>query len=151
MPSLVVFVMWLGARAEEAADVAQETMTKAWQNWEEIRHPRTWVRTVASREYCRRVTTCHEELAAEIPDLLLDLGRAADEAAVLGSEQASVLESLRLLPPRQRQVMAWVYDGYTPAEIAMFLGLGPGTVRASLHKAREMLKYHLTGEGDWSR
>jgi RNA polymerase sigma factor (sigma-70 family) len=76
---------------------------------------------------------------------------AADEAAMLGPEQARVLGLLRLLPPRQRQVMAWVYDGYTPAEIATFLGLDPGTVRASLHKAREMLKYHLTGEGDWSR
>ena len=36
-PGLVAFVMWPGAGAEEAADVAQETMTRAWQNWEQIR------------------------------------------------------------------------------------------------------------------
>ena len=72
---------------------------------------------------------------------------AADEAAVIGPEQARVLEALRLLPYRQRQVMAWAYDGYTPAEIATFLNLDSGTVRASLHKARETLKRHLIGKG----
>jgi len=66
-PGLVTFVMWLGAGAEEGADVAQEAMTKAWQHWEQIRHPRAWVRIVASREYVRRNTACHEDPAEEIP------------------------------------------------------------------------------------
>lgn len=150
-PSLVAFVMWLGAGAEEAADVAQETMTRAWRNWEKIKHPRAWVRIVASREYCRRIAACHDEPTAEIPGHLLSPGMAAGEAAMLGPEEARVLEVLRLLPDRQRQVMAWVYDGYTPAEIAVFLNLAPGTVRVSLHKARETLRRHLTGEGGWNR
>ena len=150
-PGLVAFVMWLGAGAEEAADVAQETMTRAWQNWDQIRHPRAWVRTVASREYCRRIAACHDEPTAEIPSHLLGPGRATDETALLGAEQARVLEVLRLLPYRQQQVMAWAYDGYSPAEIATLLGLDSGTVRANLHKARETLKHHLTGEGGWSR
>jgi RNA polymerase sigma-70 factor (ECF subfamily) len=150
-PGLVAFVMWLGAGAEEAADVAQETMTRAWQNWEKIGHHRAWVRTVASREYCRRIAACHDEPATEIPAHLLRPGAAADEAALVGSEQARVLEVLRLLPYRQRQVMAWVYDGYTPAEIAAILDLDPGTVRVNLHKARETLKRHLAGEGGQSR
>jgi RNA polymerase sigma factor (sigma-70 family) len=142
-PSLVAFVMWLGAGAEEAADVAQETMTRAWQNWEEIKLPHAWVRTVASREYRRRIAACHDEPAAEIPGHLLSPGMAADEASMLGPEQAWVLDLLRLLPYRQRQVMAWAYDGYTPAEIADYLNLDSGTVRVSLHKARETLKRHL--------
>jgi RNA polymerase sigma factor (sigma-70 family) len=149
-PGLVVFVMWLGAGAEEAADVAQETMTRAWRDWEKLRHPRAWVRKVASREYCRRIAACQDEPTDQIPAHRLALGMAADEAAILGAGQARVLELLRLLPPRQRQVMAWYYDGYAPAEIAEFLSLDPGAVRASLHKARDRLKPHLTGEGDWS-
>jgi RNA polymerase sigma factor (sigma-70 family) len=148
---LVAFVMWLGAGAEEAADVTQETMIRAWQNWPKIRYPRAWARIVASREYCRRIAACHDEPTAEISSPLLGLGMAADEAAMLGPEQARVLEALRLLPYRQRQVMAWAYDGYTPAEIATFLNLDSSTVRASLHKARETLKRHLTGEGGWSQ
>ena len=146
-PGLVVFLMWLGAGAEEAADVAQETMIRAWQNWEGIRHPHAWVRAVASREYCRRIADCPDEPTAEIPGPLLRPGMAADEAMLLGAEQARVLEVLRRLPGRQRQVLAWVYDGYAPTEIATLLNLDPGTVRASLHKARKMLKRQLTGEG----
>jgi RNA polymerase sigma factor (sigma-70 family) len=151
-PSLVAFVMWLGARAEEAADVAQETMTRAYKDWEEIEHPRAWVRTVASREYCRRIAACHDEPFAEIPGQLLRPGMAdTDEAAMLGPEQARVLEVLRLLPDRQRQVMAWIYDGYTPAEIATILNLDGGTVRASLHKARDTLKHHMAEKGGQSQ
>jgi RNA polymerase sigma factor (sigma-70 family) len=149
-PGLVTFVMWLGAGAEEAADISQETMTRAWQNWKAIDHPRAWVRIVASREYCRRVAACHDEPTGEIPGHLLPSGAAADEAALLGPEHAKVLGGLRLLPPRQRQVMAWVYDGYAPAEIASFLGLDSGTVRVNLHKARETLK-DLIREGGWFR
>jgi RNA polymerase sigma factor (sigma-70 family) len=148
-PGLVTFVMWLGARAEEGADVAQEAMTKAWQHWEQIRHPRAWVRITASREYCRRNAACREDPAGEIPYHLLSPGAAADETALLGPERARVLEALRLLPWRQRQVMAWTYDGYIPAEIAEFLELKPGTVRASLHKARDTLKHHVAEEGGW--
>ena len=87
---------------------------------------------------------CHDELTREIPGRFLGPGMAADEAAMLGPEQARILEILRLLPDRQRQVMAWTYDGYTPAEIATFLSLDSGVVRASFHKARAALKHHLT-------
>jgi DNA-directed RNA polymerase specialized sigma24 family protein len=99
-PSLVAFVMWLGAGAEEASDVAQETMTRAWRNWGKIRHPRAWARIVASREYCRRIAASHDEPTAEIPGHLLSPSMAAGEAAMLGPEQARVLEVLRLLPDR---------------------------------------------------
>ena len=69
---------------------------------------------------------------------------------MIGQEQASVLALLRRLPPRQRQIMAWVYDGYTPKEIADLLGMEPNAVRASLHKAREALKACLEQEGGLS-
>ena len=147
-PRLVAFLMRLGARAEDAADIAQETMTRAYKGWEGIEHPRAWTRTVGSREYLRRLLADRDEPVAEIPGQLLGSSMAgAGEAAMLGPEQARVLELLRLLPPRQRQVMAWVYDEYTPVEIAAILNLDPGTVRVSLHKARETLKRHLAGKG----
>ena len=128
-PGLVAFVMWLGAGAGEAADIAQETMTRAWQNWEKIRHPRAWVRTVASREYCRHIAACHDEPTPEIPGHLLESGLAADEAALFGPEQARVLEMIRLLPYRKRQVITRAYDGSTITECATILGHDHGTLR----------------------
>ena len=146
-PGLVAFVMWLGAGAADAADVAQETMIRAYSGWDQITHPRTWVRVVASREYHHRRLSDHDEPVAEIPGHLLPAGVAADDAAMLGPEVARVLHLLRPLPVRQRQVMAWAYDGYSPAEIAEILEISPGAVRVSLHKARAKLKHLVEGEG----
>jgi RNA polymerase sigma-70 factor (ECF subfamily) len=65
----------------------------------------------------------------------------ADLDARVGRHQ--VIEQLGLLPPRQRQVMAWTFDGYTPAEIAEELGLSSATVRGSMRKARNTLARHV--------
>lgn len=146
MPSLVAFVIWLGADVHEAESVAQEAMLRAYRGWETIKQPRAWVRVVASREYFRRILTCHDDPVSEVPEI----SPPAADATMIGQEQASVLALLRRLPPRQRQIMAWVYDGYTPKEIADLLGMEPNAVRASLHKAREALKACLEQEGGLS-
>ena len=61
-------------------------------------------------------------------------------------EEARVLDLLRRLPLRQRQVMALVYDGYTPEEISSMLGVGSAAVRANLHSARQSLRKYLGQE-----
>lgn len=61
-----------------------------------------------------------------------------------GLEEDTVLALLSQLPPRQRQVMAFAFDGYTPKETAISLGIPAGTVRLSLHKARATLAAQLT-------
>ena len=61
-------------------------------------------------------------------------------------EQARVLDLLRRLPLRQRQVMALAYDGYTPEEIASLLGMEPTAVRVNLQTARERLREYLGQE-----
>jgi RNA polymerase sigma factor (sigma-70 family) len=50
-----------------------------------------------------------------------------------------VLAALQALPPRQRQVMAWIIDGFGAAEIARELGVSPESVRQSHAKARKNL------------
>lgn len=63
-------------------------------------------------------------------------------------QRHEILRLLAGLPPRQRQVLAWTLDGYTPAEIAEVLAITPEAVRASLMKARRALAEYLgmTGE-----
>jgi RNA polymerase sigma factor (sigma-70 family) len=50
-----------------------------------------------------------------------------------------VLAALQELPPRQRQVMAWIIDGFGATEIARELGVSPESVRQSYAKARKNL------------
>jgi RNA polymerase sigma-70 factor (ECF subfamily) len=46
----------------------------------------------------------------------------------------------RLGSDRQRQILAWTYDGATPTEIAAELGMHPATVRSTLRNARAALR-----------
>jgi RNA polymerase sigma-70 factor (ECF subfamily) len=46
----------------------------------------------------------------------------------------------RLNSRRQREVLAWTYDGATPADIASELGVEPATVRSTLRNARAVLQ-----------
>lgn len=62
-------------------------------------------------------------------------------------QRHTVLRLLNRLPPRQRQVMAWTYDGATPTEIAQALRITPEAVRASLKKARATLRQLLEDNG----
>lgn len=137
LPGLIWFVMSLGANAEVAADVAQSAFTDAFPLWPTIRHPRAWLRRVAERGYYRR--GFRETLVESPPER--PLATASD--VQLRDEAQAVLAALAALPPKQRQVMAWCIDGYSPAEIASEIGADPAAVRQNLAKARKNLKQVL--------
>lgn len=139
LPGLVWFVMSLGAGAEAAADAAQSAFTDAFPVWPSIQHPHAWLRRVAQRAYYRRAA---REIPVESPpDRPGPLPTAS--AAELHDEARAVHTALACLPPKQRQVMAWSIDGYSPAEIAAELAADPAAVRQNLAKARKNLKRRL--------
>jgi RNA polymerase sigma factor (sigma-70 family) len=147
---LVTFLRWYGADLAEAADIAQEAMTKAFYCWERLTKPSAWVRCVASRMFIRRRTHSVEDVTDQVPEPQVALIRDDIPAEALEDQdgQLVVLRALAMLPSRQRQVMAWTYDGYSPAEIAVQLSakdhpLKPEAVRASLKLARRALAAHL--------
>ena len=146
LSSVVWFVMSLGADAHRAADVAQSAFAEAFVVWDRIQHPAAWLRRVAGRLYYRHLIP-QETSVQDVPDHQGPL--SAVGAVELRDEACAVLAALADLPPKQRQVMAWTIDGFSPAEIARELGVDPATVRQSLAKARKNLKQQLgiTGGG----
>lgn len=142
VPTLVNFLVWQGARLPDAAEIAQETMTKAYQCWSEIRQPKAWARTVAYRALVRRTVSTRENPVELVPEGSSLLPASTD--VEMWEQRHYVLHALRRLPPRQRQVMAWSLDGYTPAEIATELQITAEAVRASLMKARRALAEYLS-------
>ncbi|HXV94828.1 MAG TPA: sigma-70 family RNA polymerase sigma factor [Pseudonocardia sp.] len=145
-PRLVGFLVWQGARLPDAAECAQEALTEAFRQWSSIREPHAWCRRVASRLYARRFAAPEEPVAdldATAGRPLLPAGAGVDDL----HRRHEVLRLLDLLPARQRQVMAWTYDGATPAEIADALRITPEAVRANLYKARTTLRNHLHDHG----
>ncbi|MBN6040023.1 sigma-70 family RNA polymerase sigma factor [Amycolatopsis sp. 195334CR] len=137
---LVAFLIAQGAALAEAADIAQDTMAKAYQGWHAIEYPRAWAHRVASRALVRHRLDARETPVAEPPEPS-PLLRATD--AALWERHHDIARALDRLPPRQRQVMAWTIFGFTPTEIADELRMTPGTVRQSLLSARRALSSWL--------
>lgn len=141
IPTLVGFLIWQGAHLTDATELAQDAMTRAWHSWPEIQHPEAWVRTTAGRALVRRVASTTEYPVAEIPErssLLpadLDIGE--------WEQRHDILAALRTLPKRQRQVLIWTLNDYTPTEIAEVLRIAPEAVRSNLLKARRKIASQL--------
>jgi RNA polymerase sigma factor (sigma-70 family) len=135
---LIRFLLAIGAGGDEAAEVAQVTFVKAFEGWNVIRAPRAWIRRVAVHELtAARRTVRRETPQATFPDAPAPVSTAL--AVELTEEARQVLAALQQLPPRQRQVMAWIIDGFGAAEIASELGVSPESVRQSHAKARKNL------------
>jgi RNA polymerase sigma factor (sigma-70 family) len=138
MPVLVAYVMSLGATEQEAMDAAQSAFLDAYKVWSTIDSPRAWLRTVAMRAY----------LKSRVPETLTDAwpvlestGDRLPAASVEFTEQErAVVAALQGLPIKQRQAMAWHFDGFSPTEIAERLNTDPAAVRQNLRKARRNLK-----------
>jgi RNA polymerase sigma-70 factor (ECF subfamily) len=126
--------------------MAQEAMTTALRRWHALTAPRAYVYKVAYRAFLRHALGEAEVPVADIPEpsgLLCHPGQA--EAWL---QQQEIIELLRALPPRQRQVLALTIDGWTPAEIADLLGLDPSAVRSNLLKARSGAIEHRRRTGE---
>jgi RNA polymerase sigma factor (sigma-70 family) len=141
----VVLLIAMGASRADAEDATQEAMIRAWQQWESIREPTAWVRTVAVRTYCKLVsqrqsrTTSLDEATGECP--------ADPDLSIFTEEQQHVLRLLRALPTQQRVVAALSYDDLTCEEIAELTGKSSATIRSHLRHARKTLRGMVLSEG----
>jgi len=126
-----------GGRAD---DVAQEALLYARAHLHELRDParlRAWVRTIAARRVgrLRRHDAGVDEADLVFVPLDADLGIDAARA-------------IARLPRRERQAVVLVYGlGYPNADAAAMLGVSPGTLGASLWKARQRLARELANYG----
>ncbi|MER5733789.1 sigma-70 family RNA polymerase sigma factor [Streptomyces sp. NPDC002138] len=134
---LTAFLINHGATLPVAADIAQDAMIKAYERWSDLRSPEAWVHVVASRAYIRRATDVREQPTEQVfePTSLLPRPDAIGE----WESRHDLLQLVKGLPHRQRQILAWTFSGYKPSEIAEQLELTPEAVRASLKKARRAL------------
>ena len=110
--------------------------------FESAEHEKAWLIRVTVnackdclKNFFRRNTVSLEELREYAPELDPDRYR--------------VLEAVWALPKAYRDVIyLHYYEGYTAPEIAGILNRNPNTVYTHLHKAKELLKSALGGDGD---
>jgi RNA polymerase sigma-70 factor (ECF subfamily) len=142
---------WLMCGSPEDADeVAQETLLKVFQSFDQLREPehvRSWVFRIA-RNVClmqrrKSVFAPTEELRVdEIP--LADDSEPAD-ARLLQSELRAVIERVVVeLPPIYRAVVLLRdLEGLSTEEAAQVLDIGADVVKTRLHRGRAAMRQKL--------
>ncbi|MFF0516179.1 RNA polymerase sigma factor [Streptomyces sp. NPDC004250] len=140
------FVATLGATWEEAEDAVGDVLTELLPRWHEIRSPRAYCRLAAERAYVKGEIRLRKAPEAAVRGFWTSASQQGALDAYEGIEQDYALRHLRLLNQEQRRVMAFLFDGYTPEEIAMILEKKPGTVRSNIRHARNRLKRALAEE-----
>jgi DNA-directed RNA polymerase specialized sigma24 family protein len=118
---VVRFVVKTQAKAtvHEAKDAAQTAFTQAWRDWNKIRNPRAWVRTVATRAYLKSIP--RYEVLSDTP-VDCPLPKTSQDELLISEGTQAVRDLLTTLPMAQRLAIAWATDGFSVKEIAKELG-----------------------------
>lgn len=139
---LLAKLRFAGATPSEAEEIAQAAFVDALVRWEQISNPNAWLRTVAMRRFIKmrtrsRMGTLREAQAFGTHS---EVDTAADRDLTVLEDQQWVEQMVQSLPPTQRTVMALVFDGHRPTEIAGILGKNEANIRQNLKHAREHLR-----------
>jgi RNA polymerase sigma-70 factor, ECF subfamily len=143
-PHLLQFVSRiLGSSQADAEDVVQDTWLRAYPALVTFRNESsfsTWLCSVGTRaalDYLRKGRR-------HIADSLFD--DDAPAVAVSNDERMDIEHAIARLAPGYRMVLL-LHDveGFTHEEIALQLGIAPGTSKAQLFKARRAMRTLLTG------
>jgi RNA polymerase sigma-70 factor (ECF subfamily) len=150
-------VLRMVRRREDAEDLTQETfvrMFRALDRYDPQRPFAAWLFTIASRlaidhirrrkvqpvSLTQREAGSDEEYDIEVPDP----GPTPDEVTSRTEEERRTEELIRSLPPHYRIVVMLRHQrDLAYEEIAEALHLPLGTVKARIHRAREILKGKL--------
>ena len=142
--SLMRHVMYIGGTLHEAEEAAQAAMEEILKRWPTITDKLPYARRAALNAFRKARTRGLDRTRkrqVEAGDVRADA--AADDNLTLWENTEWVMSLLEALPPRQREVMAFIVDDFSPAEIAQMLGRTPTAVRNNLRAARDHLELDL--------
>jgi RNA polymerase sigma factor (sigma-70 family) len=137
-----------GAEAVEAEDATQSAMETLWRRWKQVNdvlEPCPWVHVVARNNWLRAkrrelCVPCGSPADLSPADARSQVGGDPQESVggLVGKEEA--LQVFQVLPRAQREVLALIFDGYGPSEIARMTGKPSVVVRSNLAHARRRLR-----------
>ncbi len=158
---LMAFSVRTCRNVENAEDVFQDTLLKAYQALADLREPkalRTWLYRIAANN-CRMMwrkdkvarTISLEEFkppgweSGEIIEVA-DWSDLPDDAAARAELKEAFEEGLAELPAEYRMVLLMRdVEGLSTKEAAEALEIGESAVKMRLHRARMALRHHLAG------
>ena len=133
---------------QEADEVTQDIFVRTWQKLGQFRGESafsTWLHRLAVNVVIerRRSFAIQRGRMSDDPDAL-DLLTVAPARADLKVDFESAIDQL---PPGAREIfMLHDVEGYKHREIAVLLDIATGTSKRQLHRARMLMRKHLSGE-----
>jgi RNA polymerase sigma-70 factor (ECF subfamily) len=142
---------WLLRRREDAEDVAQEAMLRAWRFFLGFHggDARAWLlQIVRNTCYTWLEKNRPMELSVEFDEELhLESCATPETLAIAGDERECLTRALETLPPRFREVIVLrELEGCSYKEIAAITSIPLGTVMSSLSRARRQLCLTLAND-----
>lgn len=138
------FAYWLCRDRNVAEDLVQETFTRAWANWQDVRDEKAakgWLLTILHHEYAR----LFEKKRVEISDDDLDDLEVAAQTDVLS--ELEMRDALWKLPEGFREpLLLQVLGGFSCCEIAAMVNLSESNVMQRLTRARQALRKMMEPE-----
>ena len=137
----LVRALGVGFGVGPAEDAVQEAFLQLRRRWSKVQtyeNKQAWVRRVA---YHRLLNlTRDEQRHAEVHPRLVD----RSDHRTPHDHRLDVRSAIASLPPQMRSVICLHYIAdFSVAETADALGIAEGTVKATLHSAREHLRHTL--------
>lgn len=135
---------------EDAEEVAQDTMLKVMENFNQLRHPervRSWVFHIAKNVCILKRRKSIFAPAEEVPldgAQVADTGALPDLQAIANESTARLREAIRDLPDSYRAVLLLRdLEEFSTQETAEILSISEDLVKQRLHRARAALRDKL--------
>jgi RNA polymerase sigma-70 factor, ECF subfamily len=133
------FAYWLCRNKAQAEDLVQETYTRAWANWQQVRDEKAakgWLLTILHHEHAR----LYEKKRVEIDD-----DQALDQLLIASDSdvhaEVEMRDALWKLPESYREpLLLQVLGGFSCAEIGTMLGISETNVMQRLTRARQAMR-----------
>lgn len=133
------FAYWLSRDASVAEDVVQETFSRVWKAWHQLKDEnavKAWLLTIARNEFNRLFQRKRVDASEDIDDHLELAASYRDPADTLAMQQALAALPLSYKEPLLMQVLG----GMSCGEIAAAMELSEGAVMTRLTRARQALR-----------
>jgi RNA polymerase sigma factor (sigma-70 family) len=139
--------MYAGATKREADEAAQAVMKEVLKHWSKLKDPLAYARRGVVSNYIKDKTRGLDRTRHRLVERGAGTAEGREDPNLTVWENREwVMQILQSLPPGQREVMAFIIDGFAPTEVAALLGRSPDAVRQSLCAARRRLKEVLRRE-----
>lgn len=140
------FAFWLCHNRDQADDLVQETMARAWRSLDSLhdgKAAKSWLFTILRRENARRFERIQPKLVEMEPDLIADSMRDYD----VSTEAFILRQSLAKLANKYREpLLLQILAGYSCDEIAEQLGISTSAVMTRLFRAKQQLRESISGD-----